>query len=132
MANDTSSGNRAGVMTDQEMTEYLRENGYPEHVVRAGRAGLIERWRRFVDEVESGYKLGLEDYRNDLDTRGILRMLGLDGEVQDLDRRFEAALTARDKRVWETGPGDPFWDFGYPRSARGPLLEDLKKEGLST
>jgi len=119
-------------MTDQEMTEYLRENGYPEHVVRAGRAGLIERWRRFVDEVESGYKLGLEDYRNDLDTRGILRMLGLDGEVQDLDRRFEAALTARDKRVWETGPGDPFWDFGYPRSARGPLLEDLKKEGLST
>ena len=119
-------------MTDQEMTEYLRENGYPEHVVRAGRPGLIERWRKFVEEVESGYKLGLEDYRNDLDIRGILRMLGLDDEVQDLDRRLEAALTDRDKRVWETGPGDPFWDFGYPRSTRGPLLEDLKKEGFST
>jgi len=119
-------------MTDQEMTAYLRENGYPEHVVRAGRRGLIERWRKFVEEVESGYKLGLEDYRNDLDIRGILRMLGLDGEVQELDRRLEMALTDRDKRVWETGPGNPFWDFGYPRSIRGPLLEDLKKEGFST
>ena len=47
---------------------------------------LFERWRKFVEEVESGYKLGLEDYRNDLDIRGILRMLGLDGDVQDDDR----------------------------------------------
>ncbi len=114
------------------MAAYLRENGYPEHVVRAGRSGLIERWRKFVEEAESGYKLGLEDYRNDLDIRGILRMLGLDAEVEQLDRRFEATLTDRTKRVWESAPGDPFWDFGYPRSAGRELTEDLKKEGLST
>jgi hypothetical protein len=119
-------------MTDEQMTAYLRENGYPEHVVRAGRNGLIERWRRFVEEVESGYKLGLEDYRNDLDVRGILRMLELDAEVQDMDQRLESALTDRTKRVWESGPGNPFWDFGYPRLAGKELLEDLKKEGLST
>jgi hypothetical protein len=119
-------------MTDEEMAAYLSENGYPAHIVHAGRSGLIERWRRFVEEVERGYKLGLEDYRNDLDIRGILAMVGLDSQVQDLDRRFEAMLMDRDKRVWESSAGDPFWDFGYPRNAPVRLLEDLHSEGIST
>jgi hypothetical protein len=118
-------------MTDEEMAAYLRENGYPEHIVRAGRAGLIDRWRKFVESIERGYKLGLEDYRNDLDLRGIIAMLGLDSEVRDLDARLEAMLTARDRRIWESSAGDPFWDFGYPRNAGAELLEDLKKEGLA-
>jgi hypothetical protein len=119
-------------MTDEQMAAYLRENGYPEHVVRAGRSGLIDRWRKFVESVEKGYKMGLEDYRNDLDLRGIIAMLGLDSEVQELDQRFEAMLVDRDKRVWETSPGQPFWDFGYPRNAHGELLEDLKNEELAS
>jgi hypothetical protein len=117
-------------MTDQQMAAYLRENGYPEHIVQAGRAGLIERWRKFVEEVERGYKLGLEDYRNDLDLRGIIAMLGLDDEVRELDQRFQAVLTDRDTRVWESSATNPFWDFGYPRNAKSRLLEDLKNEGL--
>lgn len=119
-------------MSDEEMTAYLRENGYPEHVVRAGRKGLIDRYRKFVEQAESGYKFGLEDYRNDLDVRAILRMLGMDTEVEPLDRRLEATLIHRDERVWESAPGDPFWDFGYPRAAGPQLLEDLRKEGFST
>jgi hypothetical protein len=117
-------------MTDGEMAAYLRENGYPEHIVRAGRAGLIERWGKFVAEVEHGYRFGLEDYRNDLDLRGIIAMLGLDAEVSELDRRFEAMLTNRDKRVWESSAADPFWDFGYPSSTGKRFLEDITKEGL--
>lgn len=118
-------------MTDDQIVEYLRANGYPEHLVRAGRAGLIERWRKFVEEVERGYQLGLEDYRNDLDLRGIIALFGLDDQVQDLDRRFEALLTNRTLRVWETSPGDPPWDFGYPRNAGKQLLEDIKEQGLT-
>ncbi len=117
-------------MTDEEMTAYLRENGYPEHVVRAGRAGLIERWSKFVAEVERGYRFGLEDYRNDLDLRGIISLLGMDAEVSALDRRFEAMLTNRDKRVWESAAADPFWDFGYPSSTGKQFMEDIKTEGL--
>jgi hypothetical protein len=118
-------------MTDQEMSAYLRENGYPEHVVRAGRKGLIERWAKFVAEVERGYKFGLEDYRNDLDLRGIISMLGMEEEVTELDKRLEALLSHRDKRVWESSAADPFWDFGYPRNAGPQLLEDLKNERLA-
>src|SRR5258708_3423698 len=70
MGSGTSTGRPTGdgvAMTDAELVEYLRENGYPEHICRAGRAGLLAKWAAFVDEVERGYKLGLEDYRNDLD-----------------------------------------------------------------
>jgi len=119
-------------MTDAEIANYLRDNGYPEHIVRAGRAGLIERWRKFVEQVEHGYKFGLEDYRNDLDIRGIVAMAGLDSEVADLDRRFEALLIDREKRVWETSADNPFWDFGFPGNAGHELREDLKNEGLIT
>ena len=118
-------------MTDEQMNAYLRDNGYPEHVVQAGRAGLIARWRKFVEQVEHGYKFGLEDYRNDLDLRGIIAMLGLDEEVRDYDQRFESLLIDRDKRVWESSDTNPAWDFGYPRNAAGQLLEDLKNEGLA-
>jgi hypothetical protein len=119
-------------MTDEEMTAYLRENGYPEHVIRAGRKGLVERWGKFVAEVERGYRFGLEDYRNDLDLRGIIAMLGLDSEVAELDHRFETQLIARDKRVWESSAAGPFWDFGYPSNAGPRLLEDLNNEGLAS
>jgi hypothetical protein len=117
-------------MTDGEMVAYLRDNGYPEHIVHAGRKGLIERWGKFVAQVERGYPLGLEDYRNDLDLRGIIAMLGLDAEVVDLDRRFQKLLTNKDKRVWESSPGNPFWDYGYPKSTGTTFMEDIKKEGL--
>jgi hypothetical protein len=112
--------------------EYLRENGYPEHVIREGRAGLVRKWREFVEQVERGYSLGLEDYRNDLDVRAILAQAGAeDAEVHGLDERFRKLLTAVDQRVWESAPGDPFWDFGYPRNAGRELLEDLRSEDLT-
>jgi hypothetical protein len=117
-------------MTDAEILAYLRDNDYPEHVVRDGRAGLVRRWREFVEEVERGYSLGLEDYRNDLDLRAILSLAGgEDAEVSSLDERLKKMLTS-DVRVWESASGDPFWDFGYPRNAGEDLLGDLQAEGL--
>lgn len=117
-------------MTDEEVRDYLRDNGYPEHIVRDGRAGLLRRWREFVTEVEHGYHCNLEDYRNDLDVRAIIALAGLEDEVDALDARFEKMLTARAIRVWESAGNDPFWDFGYPKNAGSELLEDLKAEGL--
>ena len=117
-------------MTDEEMADYLRDNGYPEHIARAGSAGLIERYAKFVAEVERGYRFGLEDYRNDLDLRGIIALVGLNDQVRDLDLRFQTTLTHPQIRVWESGPDDPFWDYGFPKSTGTRFLEDLKNEGL--
>jgi hypothetical protein len=112
--------------------EYLRENGYPEHIVRDGRTGLVRMWREFVEQVERGYSLGLEDYRNDLDVRAILAAADAeDDEVIALDERLKELLIACDKRVWESAPGEPFWDFGYPRNAGPDLLADLRAEELA-
>jgi hypothetical protein len=122
-------------MTDPEIQNYLRDNGYPEHVVRDGRAGLLRQWREFVGQVEKGYTLGLEDYRNDLDIRAILELAsaGTDdpsaAEIQTLDDRLKQTLIATNVRVWESAPS-PFWDFGYPRNAGPSLTEDLRAEGL--
>ncbi len=118
-------------MTDAEIREYLEDSGYPEHICKAGRTGLLERWASFVDQVEAGYKFGLEDYRNDLDLRGILDLIGAEGDDLELiDERFRVALTSTDTRVWESGPDDPWWDFGYPKKTKGELLADLRSEGL--
>ena len=119
-------------MTDQELAEYLRENGYPEHISRAGRAGLLARWTRFVDDVERGYRLGLEDYRNDLDLRGIIELSGLASEAHADDERLRMLLTPTGKRIWESSPENGFWDWGYPKNASGDLLDDLKAEGFLT
>ena len=114
-----------------EITAYLRENGYPEHVVRGGRAGLVDKWRKFVEEVENGYGAQIEDYWNDLDVRGILRQAGAeDEEVLALDERLKRLLAPAKKRVWESAPGEPFWDFGYPRNASGDLRRGLMEQGL--
>ena len=118
-------------MTEAQVRHYLSENGYPEHVVREGRAGLLRRWSEFVEQVEHGYSLGIEDYRNDLDVRGIIALAKADNvEVHALDERLQKLLTATDKRVWESGPDDAFWDFGYPRNAGPDLLADLRREKL--
>jgi hypothetical protein len=119
-------------MSDSEIVAYLRDNGYPAHLAREGRAGLIRRWREFVEQVERGYRLGLEDYRNDLDIRGILELAGaVDEEVRALDERLRALLLPAQRRVWESAPGNPFWDYGYPRNAGADLAADLKAEGLA-
>lgn len=118
-------------MDNLDIQNYLRDNGYPEHIVREGREGLLRRWREFVEAAEHGYSLGLEDYRNDLDVRAIIALAGAeDDQIRALDERLRKQLTGRQVRVWESAAGDPFWDFGYPRNAGPALLEDLRGEGL--
>ena len=117
-------------MTDSEIRTYLKDNGYPGHVVRGGREGLVKRWNEFVGEVERGYEFGLEDYRNDLDIRGILRLIGAEAEAREADERLQPLLTETERRIWESAAGDPWWDFGYPRNAGRELRRDLKSAGL--
>ena len=72
-------------MRDEEIRDYHDDNGYPPHIVAGGADGLIRRWQEFVTEVEAGYRYGLEDYRNDLDLRGVIELVGL-GENTEVER----------------------------------------------
>lgn len=118
-------------MTDDEIRQYLEDCGYPAHVVRAGRAGLIEAWEKFVEQVESGYRLGLDDYRNDLDLRGIIGQIGAEDQVRDCDERLKALLVNTDSRIWDSSSPDDFWVYGYPANAGEAMMEDLRAEGLA-
>lgn len=117
-------------MTDEEIVGYLDDNGYPPHIVSGGRAGLVARWKQFVNEVEAGYSHNLHNYRNDLDVRGLIRLFELDGEVASEDQRLEEMLVHGEVRVWESAEGAPFWDFGYPRNPGWALRRDLEREEL--
>jgi hypothetical protein len=113
-------------MTPEEIQQFLEDNGYPAHVVEGGRDYLLRRFREFVSEVERGYEYGIHEYRHDLDLRSTIATLELESEIGAEDERLAAMLTNTDVRVWESMPGEPFWDFGYPRNARGRLLRDLR------
>ena len=117
-------------MTEEEIIIYLEDSGFPPHIVEAGSEGLVERWVEFVGEVERGYPYGLVEYRHDLDLRGAIALLQLDERVAAADERLEALLEHRDVRVWESGGENPWWDFGYPRNARGHFLNGLREAGL--
>ncbi len=117
-------------MTEEELSEYLEGSGYPAHLVRGGSQGLITRYKAFVEEVERGYPNSLDDYRRDLDLRGVIETVGLAGEVAAEDLRLEEMLDYREVRVWESIPGNPEWDFGFPRNAPRDLLRGLKAAGL--
>lgn len=117
-------------MTEEEIIVYLEDNGFPPHIITAGSEGLVERWVEFVGEVERGYPYGLTEYRHDLDLRGAIELLGLSDRIIEADERFAAMLDHREVRVWESGGENPWWDFGYPRNARGYLLRRMREAGL--
>ena len=120
----------AAVSNEDPVRRRLRERGAAEHIVREGGEGLVLRWRRFVALVELGYPFGLDDYRNDLDTRTLIAFVGLDDQVGQEDARLRGLLTGEDRLVWDSDIPGAFWVRGYPRDAGGELRDDLISEHL--
>jgi len=92
---------------------------------------LLANWKKFVDQVERGYPLGLDDYRNDLDIRSAIAEAKLDAKAQPDDQRLKRMLGATKIKVWDSDVPHAFWVQGYPRNASGELLEDLQAEDLA-
>ena len=117
-------------MTDEHVQDFLQRNTYPAHLVNEGRAGLIRRWKKFVQQVEGGYAMDIYAYRNDLDIRSIIEKAGaVDDEVRALDARLKKLLTGS-KRIWHSGLDNDFWCVGYPKNARDDLMDDLRRENV--
>src|SRR2546425_741669 len=88
-------------LSEREVMEKLRERGVADHVIQGGAARLVAEWQRFVSQVEQGYPLGLDDYRNDLDLRELIAWVGLEPEVAAEDERLRNALTDSGQEIWE-------------------------------
>lgn len=105
-------------------------------------ADLLKAWATIVSEVEQGYKLGIEDYTNDLAIRDILQeliqILSPDGQVvlkqliEPMDARFLQATRPVDRPLLPP-LGDEslgFWWYRIPKEAGEDLLRDLHREGF--
>ena len=117
---------------DDEVRAKLRARGAAAYIIREGAEGLLARWREFVDAVESGYRLGLDDYRNDLDIRSLIEAVGLGAEVAGEDARLRRLLGHTDQTVWSSDASEAFWVKGYPKNASGELLNDLRGAGFAS
>ena len=111
--------------------DLLRKRGVAPYVLQGGADQLVNRWRAFVESVERGYTMGLDDYRNDLDIRTLLAAAGLSAEVADEDARLRSLLVNTRQAVWESDAPGAFWVCGYPRNAGAELLADLRAQGLA-
>ena len=120
-------------MSDPDLENYLRDNGYPEHIVRDGRPGLIARWRKFVEQVEKGYAFGLEDYRNDLDVRAIIELAGAVDDQVTADGCAISGAAHRDQRARVGIRAQRSVGFSLAtasRNAGAELIKGLREEGL--
>ena len=93
---------------------------------------LLAKWKKFVDDVEKGYRLTLDDYRNDLNIRSEIAVAGLTARASADDQRLKRMLGSTKVRVWDSDVPHAFWVQGYPRNAAGQLLEDLEAEDLAS
>ena len=120
---------------------FLRERGCPPHVVADGLAGLLALWEGVVDEVAAVYRLGLDDYRNDMDGRQVLgealefatpeEAAALRLRIEEADARLKQLVVPAGRCLWGDGearsrrwsPEAHWWYFTRPAQA-GPELED--------
>lgn len=112
------------------VSAFLEQHGAARHLIQGGAEGLISRWQAFVAQAETGYPLGIEDYRNDLDLRSLIALAGIAERVSSEDARFRSLLTRTETELWSSEAPDPWWTRGYPGNAGPLLLEDLRAEDL--
>jgi hypothetical protein len=84
--------------------EFLRKRGCPEHVVRGGLRGLTESWEEVVRSVEEGYRLGLDDYLNDMDGRQLLEEVLTVAPAQEKKTCLKRIRQADAKMQWFVEP----------------------------
>lgn len=133
---------------EEPVRDLLRRRGAPDHVVSGGLAGLVDSWNRTVGGIEAGYRLGVDDYLNDMDGRQLLEdawgaasdleRKRVRSRLQDIDRRARAVLVPTERCLWgadvarfhDWNAAKHWWYFMRPRSAGTQLEEELKELGF--
>ena len=92
------------------VADFLSARGCPVSVIDGGLGGLVSRWERLGDAIAAGYRLGLDDYRNDVDARQIIDAAWavadeagrapLAPRLQAADARFRRLTRAMSRCLW--------------------------------
>lgn len=121
----------------------LRALGAPEHVVEGGLDVLLDRWEEFATDVENGYELGLEDYRNELDGRTLIhRALSavpprarVRDRLRKADVRVKKHVRLQEHCVWGARAArdndwtarSHWWLFAVPKECDDELADELRR-----
>ena len=123
-------------MTEQEIRDYMKNKGWSKMCWEKGSEYLFERWHSFVswvgDEEDTRNWL-IDDYWIFLHIRELIHDVGLDDAVKEDDEIFRSVLTATHikHRHKERNSDYDFWNYGYPRNAKGFFYEQIKCHILS-
>ncbi len=101
---------------------------------------LLNRWAAFVNDVEKGYSLMLEDYTQELAIRDSVEDLKeklperlrseVEGLLQPLDQRFRFLTRTTKEPLLPVELPVKFWWYRLPNALHGDLLEAALAEHL--
>lgn len=130
-------------MSEDAVHDFLLEKGCGRHIIGKGLAGLVESWEKVVQSVEDGYRLGLDDYLNDLDVRQLLAealMMASPGNaakfeerIQQADDRMKGLTTRTGVCLWGDEVAEEegwtakknWWYYARPVEANGDLPAEI-------
>lgn len=96
---------------------------------------LLQRWERFVTQVEIGYRSTIYDFTNEVSVRTMLDTSSYpDVQAQitlsALDDRYKAATREVSAHLRVGRPQDAWWAHRIPLIIVGELEQDFRLEGL--
>jgi len=124
--------------------DFLRQRGCPDHVIKNGLRGLIENWEEVVESVARSYRLGLDDYLNDLDGRQLLEEVLVVApkekraeyleRLRRVDERMKTLVEPAGRCLWGDEvaesegwtAGKNWWYFSKPIHAGPELLSEIE------
>jgi hypothetical protein len=118
----------------QRASDEMTRRGWRGYSLNAA----LSAWEHFVERVESGYTMTIDDYTNDLsirqwpeEAREFLTprvAASMDERLAIPDARFRKATTEASRRL--ACPGDGWWVRRIPKVLVGELAEDVSRMRL--
>jgi len=118
-------------MTEEQIREHLKGQGWPQHVWQGGSKLLIARWTDFVarlEDQESSRNWLIDDYWIFLEIRELIHEIGHDADVIQADEIFRSMLVRTDikHRHKDRKSEYDFWNYGYPKNASGFFFQQIR------
>jgi hypothetical protein len=123
--------------------QFLRARGCAEHVIEGGLEGLVDNWETTVRSLDTGYKLTLDDYLNDMDGRQLIsevlptasdaQRAAVTTRLSGADEAFRRLTLPTNVSVWGDDVAKEegwtavrnWWYFARPLNADAEFMDEL-------